>query len=179
MDTSKSLNKIISDAVDYLMKHHAPKAFSQAGLAKASGVSQAMLSVNLRGGGGWSIDVLERLCPPLGVPLEDLIVIGRELQKGSRVFPWPSMLRDTLPGSDERLRVLINAAAGESTQLARLVNPQSVRETSAIEYEAYRAGELTDGDMFHVLRKSFGYVEADVKFISQNDEESVEIFYGK
>ena len=179
MKTPKNLNGIITDAVSYLMKSHAPKAFSQGGLAKVSGVSQGTICMNLKGERGWSIDVLERLCPPLGVPLEDLIVIGRELQKGSRVFPWPSMLRDTLPGSDERLRVLINAAAGESTQLARLVNPQSVRETSADEYEAYRAGELTDGDMFHVLRKSFGYVEADVKFISQNDEESVEIFYGK
>lgn len=179
MKNGKSLNEIITDAVAYLMKNHAPKPFSQGGLAKVSGVSQGTICMNLKGERGWSIDVLERLCPSLGVPLEDLIAIGRELQKGGRVFPWPSMLRDTPPGSDERLRVLISAAAGESTHLAKLVNPQSVRETAVEDYEAYREGRITDGDMFHVLRKSFGYVESDIKFISQNDEESVEIFYGK
>lgn len=76
----KSLNEIISDAVAYLMKNHAPKAFSQMGLAKVSGISQGTICMNLKGERGWSIDVLEKLCPPLGVPLEDLIMIGRELQ---------------------------------------------------------------------------------------------------
>ena len=76
----ESLNEIISDAVAYLMKNHAPKAFSQMGLAKVSGISQGTICMNLRGERGWSIEVLEKLCPPLGVPLEDLIRIGRELQ---------------------------------------------------------------------------------------------------
>ena len=179
MNNQKSLNEIITDAVAYLMKNHAPKAFSQMGLSKVSGISQGTICMNLKGERGWSIDVLDKICPPLGVPLEDLIMIGRELQKSEHVFPWPSMLRNTVPASDERLRVVIAAAAGEHTQLARLVNPQSVRETSPEEYKAYTAGELSDGDMFYILRKSLGIVESDVKFISQNDEESVEMFYGK
>lgn len=79
MKNQKSLNEIITDAVSYLMKNHAPKPFSQGGLAKVSGVSQGTICMNLKGERGWSIDVLERLCPPLGVPLEDLIAIGREL----------------------------------------------------------------------------------------------------
>ena len=179
MKAKKSMNEIITDAVAYLMKNHAPKAFSQAGLAKVSGVSQGTICMNLKGERGWSIDVLDKLCPPLGVPLEDLVMIGKELQKGGRVFPWPSMLRNTVASSDERLRIIIAAAAGENTQLARLVNPQSVKETSPEEYTAYAMGELSDGDMFYLLKKSLGLVESDVKFISQHDEESVEMFYGK
>lgn len=173
------MNEIISGAVSYLMAQHAPKPLSQGGLAKLSGVSQGTICMNLKGERGWSIDILEKLCPTLGVPLEDLILIGKELQKGGRVFPWPGMLRNTPPASDERLRLIIRAAAGESTHLARLVNPQSVEETSPDEYAAYRRGDFSDGDMFYVVRKSLGYVESDVKFISGADEESVEMFYGK
>jgi transcriptional regulator with XRE-family HTH domain len=82
MDSSieKSMNEIITDAVAYLMKNHAPKAFSQAGLAKVSGVSQGTICMNLKGERGWSIDVLDKLCPSLGVPLEDLVMIGKELR---------------------------------------------------------------------------------------------------
>ena len=109
------LNEVISCAVAYLMENHAPKPLSQGGLAKLSGVSQGTICMNLKGERGWSIDVLEKLCPALGVPLEDLILIGKELQKGGRVFPWPGMLRDTPPASDERLRLIIRAAAGKTT----------------------------------------------------------------
>ena len=174
---SKSLNVVISDAVRYLMKSHAPKALSQGGLARLSGVAQATICMNLKGERGWSIDILEKLCPPLGVELEDLICIGKELQVSNNVFPWPAKLRGSASHSNERLRLIIAAAAGGSTQLAKLVNPQSVKETSPEEYEGYLSGKLSDGDIYAVLRKNLGYVESQTVWISKSDEEGVDVFY--
>ena len=175
---AKSLNLVISDAVSYLMRHHTPKPFSQGGLARLSGVAQGTICMNLKNERGWSIDILEKLCPALGVELEDLICIGKELQVSSNVFPWPSKLRGSAPHSDDRLRLIIAAAAGGTTKLAKLVNPQSVRETSPDEYAKYIEGKLSDGDMYAVLRKSLGFVESDAVFIANADEETVELLYG-
>lgn len=69
----KKLNKHISRVVSHLMKTSGPKPLSQGKLAKISGVSQALLCITLNDRGGWSIDILERLCPALGITVGELI----------------------------------------------------------------------------------------------------------
>ena len=167
----KDLNGMVTDAVRYLMEHHAPKPLSQGALARLSGVSQGAICMNLKGDRRWSLDVLERLCPWLGLPLEDLIIIGRELQRSPVVFPWPSKLRDTEPSSDARLKRLIVAAVGD-IPLARLVNANSVQDTHPNEYAAYREGKITDGEMYVLLRKALGGAVKDAVFLSTLDDES-------
>ena len=134
----KELNHSITRVVSYLMKHHAPKAFSQAGLAKASGVSQAMLSVNLRGGGGWSIDVLERLCPPLGITVSELIRAAETYDPHS-----PGALAGTL-----NTRFKIGDAVVLKRDLADLI---ACREYCPV-YKVHALYETAEGLKYHILR---------------------------
>lgn len=75
----ESLNYAISEAVAYLMEHCNPEPLSQGKLAKLSGVSQGTICMNLKNERGWSIDVLERILPALGIPRETLVEVVKEL----------------------------------------------------------------------------------------------------
>ena len=75
----ESLNNVISEAVAYLMEHRNPEPLSQGKLAKLSGVSQGTICMNLKNERGWSIDVLERVLPALGISRETLVKAVREL----------------------------------------------------------------------------------------------------
>ena len=176
-----SLNEIISRAVLYLMENNVPKKLSQNALARLTGAAQSALSACLRNGNGWTIDTLDRVCNALGTPLEEVVVLGRQLaeNEGKPVFPRPLKLSSLPPASDERLAVIIKQATGVTTSLASFVNPQSIRDAMPAEYERYRAGELSDGEMFNALRKRLGSVESDCKFLSTADDVSTALIYGE
>ena len=149
-----SLNEMTSAAVLHLMENSTPKRLSQNALAKLSGCAQSGLSACLRNESGWTIDTLDRVCTALGTSVEEVIILGRQLSANEGpVFPRPLKLSSLPPASDERLAVIIKQAIGANTALAALLNAQSVKDAMPVEYQKYRAGELSDGEMFSVLRK--------------------------
>ena len=174
---NKSLNEMTTDAVKYLMREHTPKKMSQGYLSKVSGISQATICMNLKNERGWSLDVLEKIAVGLGVAPEDIIILGRELQKRPNAFPWPSKLVGTPPGSNERLAVIIRFTAGPNSHLARLIVPESIQRIYPDEYAKYVSGELGDGDMFDLVKKSLSYVVNETG-IKEGDEELADILLG-
>jgi transcriptional regulator with XRE-family HTH domain len=66
----ETLNRLVSEEVKYRM---IARSYSQGELARMSGVSQGTLSMNLACEHGWTLDVLERLCPFLGATPGGLI----------------------------------------------------------------------------------------------------------
>lgn len=159
---SKSLNEIISAAVLHLMENNVPKRLSQNALARLTGVAQSTLTYNLRNENGWTIDTLDKVCTALGTSVEEVIILGRQLaaSEGKPVFPRPLKLASLPPASDARLAVIIKQAAGATTTLASLLNPQSIKDTMPSDYDAYIAGTLSDGEMFNLLRKRLVFDEA-------------------
>lgn len=176
--TQKSLNEMMSAAVLYLMENSTPKRLSQNALAKLSGVPQTTLSYGLLK--GWTIDTLDRVCTALGTSVEEVIILGRQLSANEGpVFPRPLKLSSLPPASDERLTIIVKQAAGVTTTLATLLNAQSVKDAMPAEYEKYRAGEISDGEMFNVLRKRLAAIESDCKFLSNADDLSTALMYGE
>jgi DNA-binding Xre family transcriptional regulator len=178
---SKSLNEIVSLAVSHLLESATPKKMSHNALSKLSGCAQGALSSRLRNESGWTIDTLDRVCTALGTSVEEVIILGRQLAQNADtpLFPRPLKLSSLPPASDERLTIIVKQAAGVTTTLATLLNAQSVKDAMPAEYEKYRAGEISDGEMFNVLRKRLAAVESDCKFLSNADDISTALMYGE
>lgn len=176
-----SLNEMVSLAVSHLLENSTPKKLSHNALSKLSGCAQSAISTRLRNENGWTLDTLDRVCTALGTSVEEVIILGRQLaqNEGAPLFPRPLKLRGTSPASDERLTIIVKQAAGVTTTLAALLNAYSIRDAMPAEYERYRAGELSDGEMFNALRKRLGSVESDCKFLSTADDVFTALIYGE
>ncbi len=177
----KSLNEMISAAMEHLIENNVPKRVSHNTLAKLSGVAQSAISANLRNERGWTIETLDRLCPTLGTSVEEVIILGRQLCEtdGKPVFPRPLKLASLPPASEDRLAVIVKQAAGVTTALASLVNVQSVKDNAPEEYAAYLAGKISDGEMFVFLRKRFAFVDSDCKFLAAADDAVSNLLFGE
>lgn len=177
----KSLNELVTLAINHLLESNVPKRMSHNTLAKLSNFAQGALSARLRNESGWTIDTLDKVCTALGTSAEEVIVLGRQLaaSEGKPVFPRPLKLASLPPASDARLAVIIKQAAGATTTLASLLNPQSIKDTMPSDYDAYIAGTLSDGEMFNLLRKKLVFVDSDCKFLAAADDAASNLLFGE
>ena len=178
-DKHFDINAAISSAVLYLMETSTPKKLTQNAVSKLAGIPQTTLSYGLLK--GWTLDTLDKVSTALGTTIEEVIALGRTLatNDGKPVFPRPLKLAEYPPASDARLAVIVKQAAGVTTAFATLLNSQSIQDAMPGDYGRYRAGEISDGEMFQLLRKRLASVERDCKFLSAADDLSAGLLFGE
>ena len=124
MNTEKKpLNLDISSVLNYLMQNHKPEAYTQAELARRTGIPQATIRSKIRGKNVWTISELEKIAPHLGIPVWE--IIGAAEKQDGALF------------RRIRLAEIRNEMQSHMNAFDRLSN-----ERSEIEREMERRGEL-------------------------------------